>query len=120
MGAARIDRRARADAESIPTPPRLMVTHPGQSAMPCSPLVFEHIRPARAPERHERTRTTWRSGYGAHHCPGAPLARLEAQVALPMLFERFPHMKLAVAADELGTAPGFIANGYDRMPVLLK
>ncbi|NNH71256.1 cytochrome P450 [Nocardia uniformis] len=59
-------------------------------------------------------------GYGPHRCPGAPLARLEAQVALPSLFQRFPQMKLAVSSDELGSVPGFIANGHDRLPVLLK
>ncbi|MEV3961737.1 cytochrome P450 [Nocardia sp. NPDC050193] len=59
-------------------------------------------------------------GYGAHRCPGAPLARLEAQVALPALFRRFPQMKLAVSPEELGTVPGFIANGHDRLPVFLR
>jgi len=34
-------------------------------------------------------------GGGAHICIGAPLARLEAQVALAKLFERFPNLKLA-------------------------
>ncbi|MCY3635710.1 MAG: cytochrome P450 [bacterium] len=35
-------------------------------------------------------------GQGIHYCLGAALARLEGQVAFPMLLERFPHMELAV------------------------
>ncbi|MGW0251093.1 cytochrome P450 family protein [Nocardia goodfellowii] len=58
-------------------------------------------------------------GYGAHRCLGAPLARLEAQIALPALFQRFPNMRLAVSPDELGTVPGFIANGHHHLPVHL-
>ena len=34
-------------------------------------------------------------GGGAHICIGSPLARLEAQVALLRLFERYPNMRLA-------------------------
>jgi cytochrome P450 len=31
-------------------------------------------------------------GWGIHHCLGAPLARLEARIALRALFERFPDL----------------------------
>lgn len=34
-------------------------------------------------------------GGGAHICIGAPLARMEGQVAIPRLFERFPRLRLA-------------------------
>ena len=45
--------------------------------------------PEREPSRH----TSF--GGGLHFCVGAPLARLEMQIALPILFARLPHLSLA-------------------------
>ncbi|MBF6130798.1 cytochrome P450 family protein [Nocardia brasiliensis] len=59
-------------------------------------------------------------GHGVHHCLGAPLARLEAAVALPALFARFPNMRLAADPAELGAVASFISNGHSRLPVLLQ
>ncbi|MEV6770031.1 cytochrome P450 [Nocardia sp. NPDC051030] len=58
-------------------------------------------------------------GYGVHHCLGAPLARLEATIALPALFERFPDLALAVDPAELEKVGSFISNGHVRLPVTL-
>jgi cytochrome P450 len=38
-------------------------------------------------------------GYGAHHCVGAPIARMEATVALMALFERLPEIRLSPRND---------------------
>ncbi|WUN31466.1 cytochrome P450 [Kitasatospora sp. NBC_00315] len=58
-------------------------------------------------------------GHGPHVCPGSPLARLEAGVALPALFERFPALALAVADDELAPSPSLIVNSLRELPVRL-
>ncbi|QIS03459.1 cytochrome P450 [Nocardia brasiliensis] len=59
-------------------------------------------------------------GHGVHHCLGAPLARLEAAIALPALFARFPDMRLAADPAELGAVASFISNGHGRLPVVLR
>ena len=40
-------------------------------------------------------------GRGSHYCLGAPLARLETEIALETLFRRLPGLRLAVEPDEL-------------------
>ncbi|MEV6777476.1 cytochrome P450 family protein [Streptomyces syringium] len=58
-------------------------------------------------------------GHGVHHCLGAPLARLEAAVALPALFARFPELTLAAAPGELSPVESFISNGHRALPARL-
>lgn len=58
-------------------------------------------------------------GHGVHHCLGAPLARLEAAVALPALFRRFPNLALAVRPEDLEPQGTFIMNGHSGLPVYL-
>ncbi|MER5710107.1 cytochrome P450 [Streptomyces sp. NPDC002122] len=58
-------------------------------------------------------------GHGVHHCVGAPLARLEATVALPAVFERFPGIRLAEPPEGILPLESFISNGHRTLPVLL-
>jgi cytochrome P450 len=57
--------------------------------------------------------------HGVHHCIGAPLARLEAAVALPALFGRFPDLALAAEPGTLRQLESFMTNGYQHLPVRL-
>ncbi|SFD79977.1 cytochrome P450 family protein [Streptomyces aidingensis] len=59
-------------------------------------------------------------GHGPHYCLGAPLARMEAAIALPALFAAFPHLSLAVNPGQLKPQASFIANGHQTFPVLLR
>ncbi|MGW4068865.1 cytochrome P450 family protein [Nocardia grenadensis] len=58
-------------------------------------------------------------GHGVHHCLGAPLARLEAAVALPALFARFPEMRLAADPATLGNVPSLVTNGHRTLSVVV-
>lgn len=58
-------------------------------------------------------------GMGMHYCLGAPLARLEAQIALNTLVQRAPGLRLAVPASALTWRPSFVVRGLQRLPVTL-
>ncbi|CUM43201.1 cytochrome P450 family protein [Streptomyces gardneri] len=56
-------------------------------------------------------------GHGPHYCLGAPLARMEAAIALEALFTRFPDLDLAVPDSELTRHAGFVGNSVRTLPV---
>jgi cytochrome P450 PksS len=58
-------------------------------------------------------------GQGAHYCLGAPLARLEGQIAINMLLQRFPNLRLAVPRDSLPWRRGIFLRGLTRLPLLI-
>jgi cytochrome P450 len=58
-------------------------------------------------------------GYGIHYCLGAPLARMEAEVAFGALLARFPGPALAVSPEELRWRPVSLMNGLESLPVRL-
>ncbi len=56
-------------------------------------------------------------GLGAHYCLGAPLARLEAQIAITALLERLPNLRLAVEPRALRWRRNAILRGLQTLPV---
>jgi cytochrome P450 len=59
-------------------------------------------------------------GFGLHHCLGAPLARLEGEVAFRTLLARFPDLALAVEPDQLSWRSSILMRGLTRLPVRLR
>ena len=56
-------------------------------------------------------------GRGPHFCLGAPLARLEAEIALETLLRRLPNLQLAIAEDDLYWRPIPIFRSLAELPV---
>jgi hypothetical protein len=90
---------------------------PGQSLTPL--LVAANHDPELHQNPHEfdigrNNQRHFSFGGGAHFCLGAPLARLEGQIALSMLFQYFPMLRLAHSIDPL-RKPSPSMNGFESL-----
>jgi cytochrome P450 len=56
-------------------------------------------------------------GHGLHYCLGAPLARLEGQVAFTALLSRLPDITLAAREDQLRWSSGGVLRGLRELPI---
>ena len=56
-------------------------------------------------------------GHGIHYCLGAPLARIEGQIAINTLLRRMPDLRLTVAPEQLVWRPGILIRGPVALPV---
>lgn len=80
------------------------------------PAQFAHpdtLNLGRDPNRHLAF------GQGVHYCLGAPLVRLEGQIALTTLLQRAPDLQLAVAPERLRWRPTMVVRGLEALPVTL-
>ncbi|MFI2209210.1 cytochrome P450 [Streptomyces sp. NPDC020141] len=111
-------------AEDIPLPEHGVTIRRGDAVLPSYAAANRH------PDLHGPTaddfdatradKTHLSFGHGMHLCLGAALGRLEAEVALRALFERFPDLALAVPPDRLRPKESFISNGHSELPVVIR
>lgn len=57
-------------------------------------------------------------GKGVHYCLGAPLARLEGEIAINSLLDRMPEIRLKTSDELLEWRPGMIIRGLKEIPVI--
>ncbi|GHA07189.1 cytochrome P450 [Streptomyces tauricus] len=98
----------------------------GEQDIPAGAMVVAHLGAANrdpsrfeAPDVFDPTRSPnphLTFGHGIHFCFGAPLARLEARIALRMLLERFSELRVPTYGEVTFQNPGVIV-GVRRLPV---
>lgn len=62
-------------------------------------------------------------GHGTHYCLGAPLARLELEIALSCLLREFPEMEIAPDEEPAGAwlkGPMAAFRGLERLRLVLE
>ncbi|MFJ9073851.1 cytochrome P450 [Streptomyces sp. NPDC102278] len=79
------------------------------------PLAFEN--PDVLDLERESPRPHLAFGAGRHFCPASALGRAHAEIALEVLVERLPELRLAVPAENLVWRTGFIKRLPERLPV---
>jgi hypothetical protein len=73
------------------------------------------------PDRFDITRDSSKHvafAYGIHYCVGAPLGRLEGQIAVSTIIRRLPELKLKV--EGIRREPSLLLRGLTHLPVTFK
>ncbi len=93
-----------------------LLTHPDQMALlRHNPALFAE------PDRLDITRQENRHlafGKGIHYCLGAPLARIEGEIAISTLLRRLPNLRLQIDPEALVWRPGSLVLGLNHLPVV--
>src|SRR5262249_8643489 len=111
-----VQRTARIPSEDVTIGDRTIGT--GEMALPSIGPAARDPAQSPAPDRLDTPRADNRHiafGWGIHFCLGAPLARIEGQIAINTLLKRLP--KVSLATDEPEYRPSLTLRGLKALPV---
>lgn len=110
-------RRTTVDTEiggcPVPAGSFLWVLYPAANRDPAAFATPDTFCPARSDGRPHVA-----FGFGPHYCAGAPLARVEAAIAIDALLARHPNIRLATSVDQLTYTPSHALHGLASLPVV--
>ncbi|MBJ8032099.1 cytochrome P450, partial [Bacillus cereus group sp. N21] len=56
-------------------------------------------------------------GHGSHFCLGAPLARLEAKIAIPTLLRRMPNIQIQGEKEQVKWKGSYLMRSLEELPL---
>ncbi|WP_368908340.1 cytochrome P450, partial [Bacillus wiedmannii] len=56
-------------------------------------------------------------GHGSHFCLGAPLAKLEAKIAITTLFKRMPELQIKGNREEMKWQGNYLMRSLEELPL---
>ncbi|GAA4148127.1 cytochrome P450 [Phytohabitans flavus] len=79
------------------------------------PTIFDD--PARLDLRRDTAGQVLSFSHGIHFCLGAPLARLEGEIAFGTVLRRLDSLRLAIPTESLNWKPSFVLHRLEKLPV---
>jgi len=98
--------------QKIPRGSHLQLVLASANHDPAYVAAAEHLDLTQAEAKHVAF------GQGIHYCLGAPLARLEGEIAFATLLKRLPHIQLDIAPEQVEWRPAFELRGLQALPVV--
>ena len=98
----------------------------GDTTIPAGVLIYGMVASANRDEQHfpdsdmidlqrEKISLHMAFGQGIHHCIGAPVVKLEARIALEILHQRFPGLRVVADHPPLRYIPGLLMRGMEQL-----
>ena len=77
----------------------------------------QYLRKSGSLRYYSREQSHIAFGHGSHFCLGAPLARLEAKIAITTLFNRMPKLQIKGNREEIKWQGNYLMRSLEELPL---